>query len=367
METERTQSVLVSPKVGTPPKREYRILRAKVIKILDTHFARKSDKLLTFENKMKMIQDNFKAMKDEELMEKHLMDTFDKNIPKNIDYPQYVPDLKSIVCPPRNLLNGSRSPLPLYQDYSVDKLCEYLATPEIIMICEDPIYFLGKEEYQTNPALSNTEDWQRRLVIIQENKWKNSHYKEYHQNTLSKSATAEKSLYYNQMSTANLGHTKEINYGAKQKYKNDLIQTNARKIKARNFTMNALVNIRKQEVNESRKDLEDYWVEGYKARYERSQLALLKQEEKIKFTVVMNHKKQAKSHQKLFENQKKQEEIIEQRKINFDIKNAIKDRISKENKTNSVQRKIEKAIIFRDYQVRKTLDLKYGGYDDENL
>jgi len=64
---------------------------------------------------------------------------------------------------------------------------------------------------------------------------------------------------------------------------------------------------------------------------------------------------------------KKKDEILDQKKINFEIKNAIKARISNENKSLSIQKKIEKAIVFQDYKVRKTLDLKYGGLNEETL
>ena len=35
-------------------------------------------------------------------------------------------------------------------------------------ICEDPIYFLGRKEYQNNPNLNVYKDWEKELNIVYE-------------------------------------------------------------------------------------------------------------------------------------------------------------------------------------------------------
>jgi len=35
-------------------------------------------------------------------------------------------------------------------------------------ICEDPIYFLGRREYQDNPKLNNYKDWAKEMETVKE-------------------------------------------------------------------------------------------------------------------------------------------------------------------------------------------------------
>jgi hypothetical protein len=38
-------------------------------------------------------------------------------------------------------------------------------------ICEDPIYFLGRKEYQRNPKLTDYQEWAKQLELAKERKY----------------------------------------------------------------------------------------------------------------------------------------------------------------------------------------------------
>ncbi len=109
------------------------MLRSKVIKILDTHFSKKSTRLESYDMKMKHMQESFKNLKDQELLEKSAQPGYDKNISKNIDYPFYQPDLKSLKYEEIFQRKKKRTlePLKPYREPTIIGLCEYLTYDEI--------------------------------------------------------------------------------------------------------------------------------------------------------------------------------------------------------------------------------------------
>lgn len=110
------------------PRREYRVLRAKVLKILDEKFFHPSKDVTQYEAKMIQVQNAFKKIQDQEFLASP-RDFF--RSPKILDYNSYSPSLKSIRFPTIEKTSKITKDLEVL---SIENLCKYLSPEEIELV-----------------------------------------------------------------------------------------------------------------------------------------------------------------------------------------------------------------------------------------
>ena len=123
----------------------------------------------------------FKKIRDQELV-----DTLasGNNMPKIYDYNFYEPNVRTLKYSKSEKTHKALKDL---ENLKIDNLCKYLTPAEIELVtdlwgfmmlncvrkvCEDPIYFLGREEYRVNEDLNDHKGWNKQLLLVQEKKYR---------------------------------------------------------------------------------------------------------------------------------------------------------------------------------------------------
>mmetsp|Transcript_33491 Transcript_33491/g.30469 ORF Transcript_33491/g.30469 Transcript_33491/m.30469 type:complete len:155 (-) Transcript_33491:4-468(-) len=143
------------------------------------------------------------------------------------------------------------------------------------------------------------------------------------------------------MSSASLGNLRIKDVDRMMKNKKEIIDANARKVKARHFTMNSMVTIRKKDNEEDRIRKEKAWNDKYELRFEKNKKALQKVQEGVAYKIYLNQQSASASHQKLKENKAKMDEEFFYKKLNAQIRRTVKERIAQE----KVEEKIKTTIM----------------------
>jgi len=147
-------------------RRQYRILRSKILKILDEKFFHPSEDVSKYEARISQITSAFKKIRDQDLLENLASP---EKAPKIFNFSSYAPDMKSLKYP---RIEKSHKPRKELETLKIENLCKYLTLDEIELVCEDPIYFLGREEYRINDELNDHKGWNRQLVLVKEKRRK---------------------------------------------------------------------------------------------------------------------------------------------------------------------------------------------------
>jgi len=348
------------PNTGKPTqvlKRDYRILRAKVLKILDQKFFRPSDDVNQYDAKMTQMKIAFKKIRDEELVESLASGN---NMPKIYDYNFYEPNVRTLKY---SRSEKGHKTLKELENLKIDNLCKFLSPAEIELICEDPIYFLGREEYRVNSDLNDHKGWSKQLILVEEKKRKEDNWKETmerYRDDFNKSPLVDA---FDHMVTKQLKSPRDRDFDARQKIKDSILRSQSKKIMARNNQMNSLVKIRRLEEGEHNKAKQYEWnynIEGKCAR------VLDKKKEALDMIIKEKQQERLALERKLQIKEKERQERHAVKKITQEIDSLFKGRFAREIKAHEKQIKVEKAKTYSNFKLRKPQFLTKVGVEPES-
>lgn len=109
-------------------RRDYRMLRSKVLKILDQKFLHPSEDVIQYDAKFAQMQSAFRKVRDRELLDNQVPGY---RPPKIYDYTFYNPDYKSLKYPRPETTFKTQQDLEVLK---LENLCKYLTYDEIELV-----------------------------------------------------------------------------------------------------------------------------------------------------------------------------------------------------------------------------------------
>jgi len=344
---------------------ECRILRSKVLKMLDENFKKRPFIIqnLNDDDDLDLGYELPQHLKKTSLIAR-LKQSDSSFLSKSIEGS---PDSRSRSP---NLSTGLKAPIvPISkaEELNVKNLCRFLTGKEIELICEDPIYFLGRNEYQKNPNLNVYKDWERELNLVYEKRRKENNWKETHDEIRMSISNSPKNAYYEQMSSFYRPSFFKYDEGEDRiKAKEQKTKIFVSRLKQKSEQLNSIVKLRKEEEEDERRKLEASWIDKIESKNFKTQAMIQQKKDRIQEIIFQSQQGRGRTQQKLKEFRRSRDDEEEFRKINYEISSILKQKVAEQHKSIDLSKKIEKAKITAGVSLKRIASNKHKRFNESN-